>query len=586
MIDIIPPNLPALIIGPFIFIFYKRTLNYLAIFIAILTFFLLLPLEPGIYGGLKILDYEFLFRVDKLSLFFSYVFSLIGILGLLYALHINDRLQIVSGLMYMASAIGVSLAYDILSFYLFWESLAVFAVLLIISNRKKISYYSAIRYILVHAVSGLALFLGILLLWKVYGITTIDNYRFLSFALPYFLILFSFAINAAIPPLNAWLPDAYPNSTIYGSVFLSAFTTKSAVYALVRVFPGEYLLAIMGAIMAFYGVVYATLENNPRRLLSYHIISQVGFMVCGVGLGSVEALNGASAHAFAHIIYKGLLFMSAGAVIYASGLERIHLLGGFAKKNPWIALYFFIGAFSISGVPLTSGFVSKSITIHSAALLHRPFEYLLMELASIGTFFSIVLKMGYYIFLGKEKKYSYQPIPWNMHLAMVIASFFCLLIGIAPHYYYQLLPFPIHYDPYTYSHVVGVISLFSCVALIFFIVKEYIAPKPKINLDTDWFYISIGKFLYKGLLKILEPLEYKYIGEFYKILVDKVLMKLRKTTYIYNENFLYNFNQVLPNKVYIYSKTTSQFFDGNIIKYIQIFLLSLSFFYLLGLLLS
>lgn len=586
MIDIIPPNIPALIFGPLIYIFYKKELNYLALFIALLTFLLLLKLEPGIYGGLQILNYELLIKVDKLSLFFSYVFSLIGILGLLYAIHINDRLQIFSGLMYMACALGVSFAYDILSFYLFWEGLAIFAVLLVISNRSKLAYYSAIRYILVHAASGLSLFLGILLLWKSHGITTIENYRTFSYTLPYILILISFAINAAIPPLNAWLPDAYPNSTIYGSVFLSAFTTKSAVYALVRVFPGEYLLAILGAIMAFYGVVYATLENNPRRLLSYHIISQVGFMVCGAGLGSFEALNGASAHAFAHIIYKGLLFMSAGAVIYATGLERIHLLGGFAKKNPWIALYFFVGALSISGVPLTSGFVSKSITIHASALLHRPFEYLLMELASVGTFFSIVLKMGYYTFFGKEKNFSYQPIPWNMHLAMIIASSICLLIGIAPHYYYQLLPYPIDYKPYTYSHIVGVISLFSCVALIFFIVKEYIAPKPKINLDTDWFYITIGRLTYRSLWKILEPLEYKYVGEFYKVLVDKLLMKLKNVTYIYNDNLLFNLNQVTPNKVYIFSEKVSQFFDGNLIKYIQIFLLSLSLFYLLGLILS
>ncbi|MFN3406971.1 MAG: proton-conducting transporter membrane subunit, partial [Caldimicrobium sp.] len=425
MIDIIPPNLPAFLIAPFLYIFYRKELNIVALFTALIVFYLILKLEPGIYEGFTILNHTFLLKVDKLSLFFAYVFSLIGFIGLLYSLHIDDRVQVVAGLLYMACAVGVAFSYDLISFYLFWEGLAVFAVILVIARKDKLAYYSAIRYILVHVVSGLALFLGIIFLWNEYDIKTLENYRALAYTLPYCLILLSFAINAAIPPLNAWLPDAYPNSTIYGSVFLSAFTTKSAVYALIRVFPGEYILAVLGAIMAFYGVVYATLENNPRRLLSYHIISQVGFMVCGAGLGSFESLNGASAHAFAHIIYKGLLFMSAGAVIYATGLERIHLLGGFAKKNPWIAFYFFIGGLSISGVPLTSGFVSKSITLYSAALLHRPFEYLLMELASVGTFFSIVLKMGYYIFFGKEKDYSVQSIPWNMHLAMILASSLC-----------------------------------------------------------------------------------------------------------------------------------------------------------------
>ncbi|MFN3568210.1 MAG: proton-conducting transporter membrane subunit, partial [Caldimicrobium sp.] len=312
----------------------------------------------------------------------------------------------------------------------------------------------------------------------------------------------------------------------------------------------------------------------------------VGFMVCGAGLGSFESLNGASAHAFAHIIYKGLLFMSAGAVIYATGLERIHLLGGFAKKNPWIAFYFFIGGLSISGVPLTSGFVSKSITLYSAALLHRPFEYLLMELASVGTFFSIVLKMGYYIFFGKEKDYSVQSIPWNMHLAMILASSLCILIGIAPHYYYTLLPYPMIYEPYTYGHIIGVISLFTCVALVFFVVKELIAPKPKINLDTDWFYITLGKATYKLLLKILEPLEYKYVGEFYKTIVDKFLRKLRDLTCSGNEVFLSSMNVTLPQKVYKVSLNLSKIFDGNIIKYVQIFLLAISFFYLLCLIFS
>ncbi len=583
MIDIIPPNLPAFFAGPFIYFFYRKSLNYLALIMAFLTFLLVLQLEPGIYGGFKILNYEFLMKVDKLSLFFAYVFSLIGFVGLLYALQVEDRLQISAGLLYMACAVGVSFAYDWLSFYLFWEGLAVFAVLLVISARTRKAYYSSIRYILVHAVSGLSLFLGLALLWYYEGITTVGSLRSFSYSLPYLLILFSFAINAAIPPLNAWLPDSYPNSTIYGSVFLSAFTTKSAVYALIRVFSGEYILAVAGAIMAFYGVVYATLENNPRRLLSYHIISQVGFMVCGAGLGSAEALNGASAHAFAHIIYKGLLFMSAGAVVYATGVERIHLLGGFARKNPWVALYFFIGALSISGVPLTSGFVSKSITIHAASLLHRPFEYILMELASIGTFFSIVCKMGYYIFFGKEGSYEHRPVPWNMHLAMIIASLLCLLIGTFPKPYYQLLPYPFHYEPYTYQHTVGIISLFASVALIFFAVREYIAPKPKINLDTDWFYIVTGRFTYRALNYILEPLEYKYIGEFYRSLVDRFLVAIRNLFNLFNDGLLFSFNQNFPENIYILSKKKAQFFDGNIFKYIQIFILAVIFFYLLGL---
>ncbi|MFN3505716.1 MAG: hypothetical protein ACK4Y7_05890, partial [Caldimicrobium sp.] len=203
-----------------------------------------------------------------------------------------------------------------------------------------------------------------------------------------------------------------------------------------------------------------------------------------------------------------------------------------------------------------------------------------------GTFFSIVLKMGYYIFFGKEKEYPIQSIPWNMHLAMIIGSFLCILIGVAPQYYYALLPYPMEYAPYTYGHTIGVISLFTCVALIFFVVKELIAPKPKINLDTDWFYITTGRAIYKILVKVLEPLEYKYVGEFYKTLVDKFLIKLRDLTSSGNEELLSSMNTTLPQKIYRASLNTSKFFDGNIIKYVQIFLLALSLFYLLGLIFS
>lgn len=587
MTSIIHPSLPAFLVGLFVLIFYRKNLNYLALMSALISFILCLILEPGLYKGLRIVNYEvFALKVDKLSLFFSYVFSIIGFLGLLYALKVEDRIQIGSALMYMGCAIGVALAYDLLSFYLFWEGLAVCAVMLIISARTKEAYFSSIRYILVHAVSGLSLFLGFLTLYLHYGISNIENLKTIAYTLPYFLVLLAFVINAAVPPFNAWLPDSYPNATIYGSVFLSAFTTKSAVYALVRIFPGEQILAIAGALMAFYGVIFATLENNPRRLLSYHIISQVGFMVCGIGLGSVEALNGASAHAFAHIIYKGLLFMSAGAVIYATGIERIHLLGGFAKKNPWIALYFFIGGLSISGVPLTSGFVSKSITIHAASLLHRPFEYLLMEMASVGTFFSIVLKMGYFIFFNELKPYDTRPIPWNMHLAMILASSLCILIGIFPHVYYQFLPYPIEYEPYTYKHTVGIISLFTSTALVFFMVKHVITPKPKINLDTDWFYITGSRLLYKVLNKILEPLEYRYVGEFYRIIIDKNFIYLRNKIKQFNEIFLNVFNLKFPIKLIKLSNKISLFFDGYLIKYVQLFIIFLCIFYLIILLTS
>lgn len=170
-----------------------------------------------------------------------------------------------------------------------------------------------------------------------------------------------------------------------------------------------------------------------------------------------------------------------------------------------------------------------------------------------------------------------------MHLAMIIASLLCILIGIFPGIYYQFLPYPIHYEPYTYQHTIGVISLFSCVALVFFAVRSYIAPKPKINLDTDWFYITLGKQIYRGLHRFLEPLEYKYVGEFYKPLVDRFLVAIRNLLCAFNDGLLFSLNRSLPESIYIFSQKKARIFDGNLIKYIQIFVLAIIFFYLLGL---
>src|SRR6266571_4192049 len=160
------------------------------------------------------------------------------------------------------------------------------------------------RYFLFHIFGGLFLLAGLLLRHAALG--TFAFTAVAPEAARYFdyLILIGFLVNAAFAPLHAWLPDAYPEATVTGAVFMSAFTTKTAVYVLLRGFAGTEVLVWLGAAMAVYGVVYAVLENDARRLLAYHIISQVGYMVCGVGIGSALAANGATAHAFAHILYK------------------------------------------------------------------------------------------------------------------------------------------------------------------------------------------------------------------------------------------------------------------------------------------
>ncbi|MGH9336218.1 MAG: proton-conducting transporter membrane subunit, partial [Vicinamibacteria bacterium] len=289
-------------------------------------------LEPGTLGVVRFLGQELVFgRVDELSLVFSYVFALMALVGMIYALHVQDDAQHVTALTYAGAALGATFAGDFLSLFLFSELMAVSAALLVWLRRKPEAGAAGFRYLLLHVFGGLCLLGGIVLYRSQTGSLSFGDMSPYAGTAAYTLILAAFLLNAAVPPLGAWLPDAYPEATVTGAVFLTAFTTKTAVYTLIRGFAGTEILMWWGAGMAVYGVVYAVLENDARRLLAYHIISQVGYMVCGVGIGTALALNGASAHAFAHILYKAVLFMGAGAVLQMTGLRKLSDMGGLYK---------------------------------------------------------------------------------------------------------------------------------------------------------------------------------------------------------------------------------------------------------------
>ncbi len=446
-----------------------------------------LSLRPGTYGVVRFLGQELVFgRVDRLSLVFSYVFSLLTIIGMIYALHVKDDAQHVSALTYAGGALGITFAGDFLTLFLFWELTAVSAAVLVWLRRSPAAVAAGFRYLLVHLCGGLCLLGGIVMHWSQTGSI---SFGAMPGGAASTLVLIAFLLNAAVPPLGAWLPDAYPEATAAGAVFLTAFTTKSAIYALIRGFAGTEILVWLGAVMAVYGVVYAVLENDARRLLAYHIISQVGYMVCGVGIGTDLALNGATSHAFAHILYKALLFMGAGAVLEMTGLRKLSDMGGLYKTMPVTLTLYMIGAFAISAVPLFSGFVSKSMVVSAAGESHLGAIFLLLTLASSGTFLHTGLKLPYYMFFGdKDSSERGEEPPANMLVAMGLAAAACILIGVFPSLLYQALPYPVHYVPYTARHVMSTLGLLGFTALGFFALLRHLDPKPAISLDTDWFY--------------------------------------------------------------------------------------------------
>jgi multicomponent Na+:H+ antiporter subunit D len=464
-------------------------------------------LKPGTYGVVRFVGQEVVFgRVDGLSLVFSYVFALMALIGMIYALHVEDDTQHVTALTYAGGALGATLAGDFLSLFLFSELMAVSAALLVWLRRKPESGAAGFRYLMVHVFGGLCLLGGVVLHWSATGSLAFTDMTPYAGSAAFYLICVAFLLNAAVPPLGAWLPDAYPEATVTGAVFLTAFTTKTAVYTLIRGFAGTEALMWLGAVMALYGVVYAVLENDARRLLAYHIVSQVGYMVCGVGIGTELALNGASAHAFAHILYKAVLFMGAGAVLQMTGLRKLSDMGGLYKTMPITLGLYMVGAFAISAVPLFSGFVSKSMVISAAGESHHAAIFLMLTLASAGTFLHTGLKLPWYMFFGEDRGLKAEEPPKNMLVAMGIASAACVVIGVFPSLLYRHLPFPVDFVPYTPRHVLSTLGLLGFTGLGFFLLLKQLDPVPTISLDTDWFYrrplSAILSLVENGLVRV------------------------------------------------------------------------------------
>ena len=427
-------------------------------------------------------------EADALSRVFGSIFAMITVIGGIYAYHITDRQQQVAALAYAAGAMGVVLVKTYMGLFLFWELMAISSTLLVWANRTEDSARAGMRYLLVHIVGGGLLLAGMIGQEQATGSGLITALPEL-YTWPALLMLLGVAMNTAIPPLHAWLPDAYPKATITGAVFMSAFTTKSAVYVLMRMFPGHDVLIWFGVAMALYGVVYAVLANDIRQILAYHIISQVGYMVAAVGIGTPMALNGAAAHAFSHILYKSLLFMGAGAVILATGRRKLTELGGIAGRMRWVVALYMIGAFSISGFPLFNGFISKSMIVSAAGEAHLEWVMLLLILASVGTFLHTGLKLPYFTwFGGRRDDIDVGPVPRNMLVAMAMGATLCTLFGVAPDLLYRFLPFETDYEPYTLYHLVEATQILTLTFVGFWLLRKKLAGDPKIALDTDWFY--------------------------------------------------------------------------------------------------
>jgi multicomponent Na+:H+ antiporter subunit D len=557
MIKPVPPA-AILIAGALLVPFFKGRLKtaYL-LALPTLAFLNLLYMPAGKYWIVDFLNYDLIFgRVDKLSMAFGYVFVLITFIGILYALHAEDDSQHMAGLIYAGGALGVTFAGDLFSLYIFWEILAIASVFLILARKISTSSAAAFRYFTWHFFGGLCLLAGIILYVTNHGTPEFAYIGLNDWASV--LIFTGFCLNAAVFPLHAWLPDAYPRATVTGAVFMSALTTKSAVYVLARTFPGTELLIWAGAFMTCFPIFYAVIVNDIRRVLAYSLINQVGFMVCGIGIGTQLAINGVVAHAFSHIIYKALLFMSTGAVLHMTGKIRATDLGGLHKTMPFTAVCCMIGAASISAFPLFSGFVSKSMTVAAAAEEHLTIIWFMLMFASAGVFHHAGIKVPFFVFFGHDSGIRAKEPPINMRLAMGIAAFICIFLGVYPQPLYRILPHAVHYVPYTAFHVVGMLQLlmFGALAFTLLVLSGYYPPEMRaLNLDIDWFARIAGR---KLIWFCNAPL--KRIGGFFEDRVSRIVGLLKavpdRSVILENgtDSFFHSGLTSLPNLLFVWGR--------------------------------
>ncbi|MFP4148972.1 MAG: Na(+)/H(+) antiporter subunit D [Nitriliruptoraceae bacterium] len=459
-------------------------------------------LEPGTSVQLSYLDWQLeVLRVDGLSTPFGVVFAIAALIGGVYGIATQLGPERSAALLYAGAAFGVVFAGDLLTFFLFWETKAIASTFLILARRTDRSNRAGMRYLFVHILGGKLLLAGIVVHYFDTGSLTFTAFEP---GLASSLMLVACLLSAAVPPLHAWLADAYPEGTVAGTVFLSAYTTKAAVYALARGFPGFEILIYLGIVMALYGVVYAVLENDIRRLLGYHIVSQVGYMVAAVGIGTELAINGATAHAFAHILYKGLLLMGAGAVLYATGRSKMSELGGIANRMRLVLALYMVGAVSISSFPLFSGFVSKELVVAAASYEDLTWLVVLLKVASVGTFLHTGLKLPFGAWVGTKglgprtnegAPFEVGRVPATMVLAMGLSAVLNLALGLRPSLLYDLLPYEVTYDVYTFGKVVETSQVLLFTALGFWLLLPKLHAKAIVTVDTDWLYRRLPRLV-------------------------------------------------------------------------------------------
>ncbi|MAI52224.1 MAG: Na(+)/H(+) antiporter subunit D [Rhodobiaceae bacterium] len=493
-------------------------------------------IDPGVHLTASVIGFDLiLVRAEAITRPFALVFHIAAALNVIYAMHEDSRMTAATGLAYAGAAIAALFAGDFITLFIYWELTAFTSVFLILAGRNPRSFAAAMRYLLTQVTSGVILLAGaVVLVGSGSGIAIPAlSVETLGGA----LVLLAFAIKAAFPFVNGWLQDAYPEASVTGTVILSAFTTKLAIYMLALCFAGTHMLIWFGVVMTLFPVFFAVIENDLRRVLAFSLNNQLGFMVVGIGIGTELALNGTVAHAFAHIIYKSLLFMSMGAVLYRTGTAKASELGGLWKRMPLTTLFCIIGAVSISSFPLFSGFVTKSLTIGSAAYEGYFWVWVALIFASAGVLEHSGIKIPYFAFFGHDRGFKVREAPFSMLVAMGIAAGLCVAIGVAPEMLYALLPYEVTYKVWDAGHVLGELQLllFAVLAFAFLMLRGLYPPEiDSTVLNTDWLFRKAAPALWRMLANPVMRLWHAGLA----IAARQIVAVVERGTHISRNNYL------------------------------------------------
>ncbi len=527
----ITPGLLMIIASGFV-PYIPHHLRQIFILIAIGLSSVSLTAGAGVNWTINVLGQELiLHNADNLTLPFGIIFHIAAALNVVFGWHERRPGEHTAGLAYAGAAIAAVHAGDLITLFIWWEATAITSVFLILASGTERANNAAMRYLIVQVASGVMLLAGACLYWREAGTLSFNLMELGS--LGTWLIFIAFGIKAAFPLLNGWLQDAYPEATIIGTVMLSSFTTKLAIYAFARGFAGTDYLIWIGAIMTAFPVFFAVIENDLRRVLAYSLNNQLGFMIVAIGIGTELAINGAVAHAFAHIIYKALLFMSIGAVIYRVGTANATELGGLYKSMPLTMIFCIVGAMSISAFPMFSGFTAKAVIMKAVGYEGLIYVYLILLAASAGVLHHSGIKIPYFTFFSHDSGLRPKEAPINMLIAMAIASVFCIGIGLMPTTFYQILPYSLDYQPYDASHILGQFQLVIFAMLAFTFLMRFGFYPPEIAstvLNSDWLYRKFAPGIGKPFLTVSN----KIVVGAYRVLMSSAVQIMLRIQYIFN----------------------------------------------------